>query len=216
VPEEMLHADYPHRYWLAAQKDGYSGVGLLSKTKPLSVEFGFRSKDGEEHDQDGRLITVEFDSFYLLNAYVPNAGRKLVTLDKRMRWDPMFRSYVEKLDKKKPVIICGDMNVAHNEIDLKNPKTNKRNAGFTQEERDGFTELLGAGFVDSFRHFYPKKEGAYTFWTYMMNSRAKNTGWRLDYFLVSERLAPRLADCAIRNQVYGSDHCPLTLLLENP
>jgi len=216
VPEEMLHADYPHRYWLAAQKDGYSGVGLLSKTKPLSVEFGFRSKDGEEHDQDGRLITVEFDSFYLINAYVPNAGRKLVTLDKRMRWDPMFRSYVEKLDKKKPVIICGDMNVAHNEIDLKNPKTNKRNAGFTQEERDGFSQLLKAGFVDTFRHFYPKKENAYTFWTYMMNCRAKNVGWRLDYILCSERLVPKLADCIIRDQVFGSDHCPLTLMLERP
>jgi len=216
VPTEMLLKEYPHRYWLAAEKDGYSGVGLLSKIKPLSVEFGFRTEEGKEHDQEGRLITAEYDSFYLLNTYVPNAGRKLVTLDKRMRWDPMFRSYVEDLDKKKPVIICGDMNVAHNEIDLKNPKTNKKNAGFTQEERDGFSQLLKAGFSDSFRHFYPKKENAYTFWTYMMNCRAKNVGWRLDYILVSDRLLPKLADCVIRDQVFGSDHCPLTLLLEKP
>ena len=169
-----------------------------------------------------------------------NVSVGLVTLDKRMEWDPMLRKHVENLDKEKPVIICGDMNVAHQEIDLKNPKTNKKNAGFTQEERDGFTELLSAGFVDSyrldlspmliysykiwvnstwfkhFRHFYPKKEGAYTFWTYMMNCRAKNVGWRLDYFLVSSRLTSNIADCIIRDQVFGSDHCPIALLLDKP
>merc|ERR550525_501708 len=187
-------------------------MGLISKTKPLSVEYGFNlGKESAEHDCEGRLITAEFNKFYLVTAYVTNAGRKLVTLDKRMRWDLMFRGHVQKLDAKKPVIICGDMNVAHNEIDLKNPKGNKKNAGFTQEERDGFSELLKAGFADTFRHFYPKKEGAYTFWTYMMNCRAKNVGWRLDYILVSDRLLPRLADCIIRSEVMGSDHCPLSL-----
>merc|ERR1719192_43053 len=220
VPEELEdNKNYPHCYWFASKKDsgGYAGVGLLSKTKPLSVEFGFdNGKVGEEFDSEGRLITAEFDTYYLINTYVPNAGRGLVTLDKRMRWDPMFRKYLEELDKKKPVIICGDMNVVHNEIDLKNPKTNKRNAGFTQEERDGFSQLLKAGFVDTFRHFYPKKENAYTFWTYMMNCRAKNVGRRLDYILCSERLVPKLADCIIRDQVFGSDHCPLTLMLERP
>ena len=186
---------------------------MLSKTKPVSVTYGFEEGENiEDHNSEGRLITAEFDSYFLVTTYVPNAGRGLVTLDKRMEWDPLFRSHVENLDKKKPVIICGDMNVAHTEIDLKNPKTNKKNAGFTQEERDGFTGLLGAGFVDSFRHFYPKKEGAYTFWTYMMNSRAKNTGWRLDYFLVSERLVPKLADCVIRSEVYGSDPVSYTHL----
>jgi len=230
LPEEMKDlADYPHCYWLAAEKDGYSSVGsyrqilvyhttclgLLSKTEPLSVQYGFK-EDGEEHNREGRMITAEFDTFYLVTAYVPNAGRGLVTLDKRMDWDPRLREHVKALDKVKPVIICGDMNVAHKEIDLKNPKTNKKNAGFTQEERDGFTELLEAGFVDSFRHFYPEKKDAFTFWTYMMGCRAKNVGWRLDYFLVSSRLLPKVADSLVRDQVFGSDHCPITLLLEKP
>jgi len=216
LPEEMKDLpDYPYRYWLAAEKEGYSSVGLLSKTEPVSVEYGFK-EGGEEHNSEGRLITAEFSTFYLVTAYVPNAGRGLVTLDKRMDWDPRLREHLVALDKKKPVIVCGDMNVAHTEIDLKNPKTNKKNAGFTQEERDGFTELLGAGFEDSFRHFYPDKSDAYTFWTYMMGCRAKNVGWRLDYFLVSTRLLPKLADSIVRDQVFGSDHCPITLLLEKP
>jgi len=216
LPEEMKDlAEYPHCYWLAAEKEGYSSVGLLSKTKPLTVEFGFKT-GGEDHNSEGRLITAEFDTFYLVTTYVPNAGRGLVTLDKRMDWDPRLREHVNTLDKVKPVIICGDMNVAHKEIDLKNPKGNKKNAGFTQEERDGFTELLETGFVDSFRHFYPDKEGSYSFWTYMMNCRAKNVGWRLDYFIVSQRLVPKLADCLMREQVFGSDHCPITLLLQKP
>jgi len=216
VPAEMKDLkDYPFKYWLAAEKDGYSSVGLISKTKPLSVQYGF-DKKGEVHNSEGRMITAEFETFYLVTAYVPNAGRGLVTLDKRMDWDPLFREHLTELDKVKPVIICGDLNVAHKEIDLKNPKTNKKNAGFTQEERDGFSDLLEAGFVDSFRHFYPEQENAYTFWTYMMNCRAKNVGWRLDYFLSSTRLLPSLADSLIRDQVYGSDHCPITLLLEKP
>jgi len=213
VPEEFKPDDYPHRYWLAAEKDGYSGVALLSKEKPLKVNYGFGDK---EHDDEGRVITAEFDTFYLVTTYVPNAGRKLVTLDKRMDWDPKFREYVKGLDSVKPVVVCGDMNVAHSEIDLKNPKTNKKNAGFTPEERDGFTALLGEGFVDTFRHFYPDKKETYTFWTYMMGCRAKNVGWRLDYMLVSSRLLDSVADCIHRDQVLGSDHCPITLLLNKP
>merc|ERR1712059_104513 len=201
-------------YWLAAEKDGYSGVGSVSKTEPLSVKYGFQgSKEGDQHNSEGRLITAEYPGFYLVTTYVPNAGRKLVTLDKRLDWDPMFRQHVTELDKVKPVIICGDMNVAHQEVDLKNPKTNKKNAGFTQEERDGFSELLDQGFVDTFRQLNPDKKDAFTFWTYMMNCRAKNVGWRLDYFLVSTRLMDSVADCVIRDKVFGSDHCPITLLL---
>jgi len=213
VPDEFKPAEYPHRYWLAAEKDGYSGVALLAKEKPLKVDYGFGDK---EHDGEGRVITAEFETFYLVTTYVPNAGRKLVTLDKRMDWDPKFREYVKGLDAVKPVVVCGDMNVAHSEIDLKNPKTNKKNAGFTQEERDGFTTLLGEGFVDTFRHFYPDKKETYTFWTYMMGCRAKNVGWRLDYMLVSSRLLDSVADCIHRDQVLGSDHCPITLLLNKP
>jgi len=216
LPEEMKNLkEYPHCYWLGAEKDGYSSVGLLSKTEPLSVQYGYQ-EGGEEHNKEGRMITAEFPTYYLVTVYVPNAGRGLVTLDKRLDWDPRLKEHVKALDEKKPVIICGDMNVAHKEIDLKNPKTNKKNAGFTQEERDGFTELLEAGFEDSFRHFYPDQADAYTFWTYMMGCRAKNVGWRLDYFLVSKRLLPKLADNIVRDQVFGSDHCPITLLLEMP
>jgi len=213
APEEFKTKAYPNRYWVAAKKDGYSGVALLSKEKPLNVEYGLGDK---EHDDEGRVITAEFADFYVVTAYVPNAGRKLVTLDKRMDWDPKFRNHVKALDAKKPVIICGDLNVAHKEIDLKNPKTNTRSAGFTQEERDGFSTLLGEGFVDTFRHFYPDKKETYTFWTYMMNCRAKNVGWRLDYMLVSERLLDNVADCIHRDKVFGSDHCPITMLLSEP
>jgi len=214
LPSEVKDLkDYPYTYWLAAEKDGYSGVGLLSKSEPLSVKYGF-GEEGEEHNKEGRLITAEFPAFYLVTAYVTNAGKKLVTLDKRMDWDIKFRSHLSKLDKIKPVVICGDMNVAHQEIDLKNPKTNKKNAGFTQEERDGFTELLELGFTDTFRQLNPEKEFAYTFWTYMMNCRAKNVGWRLDYFLVSNRMSANVVDSLIRDQVFGSDHCPIVLLLD--
>merc|ERR1712098_537025 len=213
LPQEMKEIKgYPYCYWLAAKKDGYSGVGLVSKTEPISVKYGF--DDDSDHDDEGRLISAEFDSHYVVTTYVPNAGRGLVTLDKRMEWDPLFRKHVENLDKLKPVIICGDMNVAHQEIDLKNPKTNKKNAGFTQEERDGFTQLIGAGFTDTFRQMNPEKEFAYTFWTYMMNCRDKNVGWRLDYFLVSNRMSANVVDSLIRDQVFGSDHCPIVLLLD--
>ena len=164
---EALDSEYPYKYWHSSTaKEGYSGVAMFSKREPISVEYGLGE---EEFDSEGRLITAEFASFYLLTTYVPNAGRKLVTLDKRMKWDPLLKNHMKVLDKKKPVVLCGDLNVAHLEIDLANPKTNKKNAGFTKEERDGFTELLASGFTDTFRHFYPKKEKAYTFWTYMMN-----------------------------------------------
>ncbi len=205
---------YPHQYWFAAQKEGYSGVALLSKTKPTSVERGLGVDGSDEFDDEGRIITAEFPAFHLVATYVPNAGRKLVTLDKRMEWDPLLRSHVKKLDESKPVVLCGDMNVAHLEIDLANPKTNRKNAGFTQEERDGFTALLDEGFVDAYRHFYPDKEKAYTFWTYMMNCRAKNVGWRLDYFVVSKRFVDEsVCDVVIRDQIFGSDHCPTTIFL---
>jgi len=216
LPDEMKGLeDYPHQYWLAAKQDGYSSVGLLTKEKPVSVEYGL-GEGADQHNDEGRIITAEFDTFYLVTAYVPNAGRKLVTLDKRLDWDPRFLEHLVRLDKKKPVVICGDLNVAHKEIDLRNPKTNSKNAGFTKEEREGFTKLLEAGFVDTYRHFNPTKTDAYSFWTYMMNCRAKNVGWRLDYFLVSERLVPKLADSVMRDQVFGSDHCPITIMLEKP
>jgi len=218
LPEEFLHlASHPHAYWLAAEKEGYSGVGLLSKTEPLSVRFGFGTEvaGSAEHDSEGRLITAEFPAFFLVTAYVPNAGRGLPTLPKRLRWDPMFRQHLAELDKTKPVVVCGDLNVAHQEIDLKNPKTNKRNAGFTQEEREGMTELLELGLVDTFRHLHPEEQ-QFTFWTYMMGCRAKGVGWRLDYFLVSRRLLERVEECHVRGQVFGSDHCPITLMLQPP
>lgn len=186
-------------------------MAIYSRTMPYDVKYGLGDA---EMDEDGRMITAEYSTFYLINVYVPNAGRGLVNLDKRMRWDKLFKAYVKQLDAKKPVIICGDMNVAHNEIDLANPKTNKRNAGFTQEERDGLTSLLeDAGLVDTFRTLYPTKEKSYTFWTYMGNARAKNVGWRLDYFITSERLVPKVVDSVIRSEVLGSDHCPITLFL---
>lgn len=167
----------------------------------------------EEHDKEGRVITAEFTSFFLVTAYVPNAGRGLVRLDYRKTWDVDFRAYLSNLDSRKPLVLCGDLNVAHQEIDLKNPKGNRKNAGFTPEEREGFSQLLAAGFTDSFRELYPEQTNAYTFWTYMMNSRAKNVGWRLDYFVLSAALLPSLCDSKIRNTAMGSDHCPITLHL---
>jgi len=210
LPEEMKKVEDYHAYWLSGDKDGYSGVGILSKKEPVSVKYGI---DISEHDTEGRVITAEYEQFYLVAAYVPNAGRGLVRLEYRMKWDEDFRAYLKKLDSLKPVILCGDLNVAHEEIDLANPKTNKKNAGFTKEEREGFTTLLGEGFVDSFRRLYPDVTGAYTFWTYMMNARAKNVGWRLDYFVLSEKLCDKLCDNVIRKDVFGSDHCPITLFL---
>ncbi|XP_052758701.1 DNA-(apurinic or apyrimidinic site) endonuclease isoform X2 [Galleria mellonella] len=210
LPNEVTNLPGYHAYWLCSDKDGYAGVGIYTTKLAMNVTYGLQN---EELDNEGRIITAEYEHFYLICTYVPNAGRNLVTLPKRLQWNEEFRKYVNELDKKKPVIICGDMNVAHNEIDLANPKTNKKNAGFTIEERTGMTDLLGDGFVDTYRHLYPDKTGAYTFWTYMMNSRAKNVGWRLDYFIVSQRFLPSLCDNVIRGGVYGSDHCPISLFL---
>ncbi|CAH0628654.1 unnamed protein product [Chrysodeixis includens] len=210
LPSEIANPPGYHAYWLAGDKDGYAGVGIYTTKLAISVVYGLQN---EELDSEGRIITAEYEQFYLICTYVPNSGRKLVTLPKRLQWNEEFRRHVKELDKKKPVIICGDMNVSHKEIDLANPKTNRKNAGFTDEERAGMTDLLGDGFVDTFRHLYPEKVGAYTFWTYMSNSRSRNVGWRLDYFIMSERLLPALCDNVIREKVYGSDHCPLTLFL---
>ncbi|XP_033105216.1 DNA-(apurinic or apyrimidinic site) lyase-like isoform X2 [Anneissia japonica] len=187
-----------HNYWYAAEQAGYAGTGIMSKVKPLNVTYGIGC---EQHDKEGRVITAEYDKFYLVTSYVPNAGKKLVRLAYREEWDKDFRNYLVDLDKKKPVILCGDLNVAHNEIDLANPKSNRnKTAGFTDQERQGFTDLLAAGFIDSYRHFYPQKTAEYSFWTYMMNARAKNTGWRLDYFVVSEKLKPNICDSVIRTK----------------
>ncbi|XP_063635841.1 DNA-(apurinic or apyrimidinic site) endonuclease [Cydia splendana] len=210
LPDEIANLPGYHAYWQGSDTEGYAGVGIYTTKLAISVQYGLGN---EELDADGRMITAEYEQFYLICTYVPNAGRKLVTLPKRLQWNDEFRKYVKALNEKKPVIICGDMNVAHNEIDLANPKANKRNAGFTPEERAGMTDLLGDGLVDSYRHLRPDDTGAYTFWTYMSNARAKNVGWRLDYFLLSERLLPSLCDSVIRSEVYGSDHCPITLFL---
>lgn len=195
---------------ISGSKEGYAGVALYSKKKPLSVTFGLGVP---EHDQDGRVITAEYDEFYLINCYTPNSGRGLVTLPKRLLWNKEFLKYLQKLDGKKPLILTGDLNVSHQEIDLARPKSNTRSAGFTQEERDDFTELLSKGFIDTFRELYPDKEGAYSYWTYMGNARAKNVGWRLDYFVISERLRPNLCDNVMRSEVLGSDHCPVVLTM---
>ena len=205
--------DFPgyEEYWNSAEKKGYAGTAIFTKIKPLSVSYDMGIV---EHDQEGRVITAEFDDFYLINVYTPNSQRELARLDYRMQWEDAFRAYVKQLDEKKPVIICGDLNVAHKEIDLKNYKTNHKNAGFTDEERAKMTELLEAGFIDSFRHLYPDKEGIYTWWSYMFKAREKNAGWRIDYFVVSNRLADRISDSLIYTDIMGSDHCPVGLILK--
>lgn len=208
-------ADVPmegyHEYWCSAEKKGYSGTAVFTKQEPLSVRYGLGI---DVHDHEGRAITVEYEGFYLVCVYVPNSQDELKRLDYRMQWEDDFRAYVKGLDAVKPVVICGDMNVAHEEIDLKNPKTNRRNAGFSDEERAKMTELIGAGFTDTFRHFYPGLTGAYSWWSYRFKAREKNAGWRIDYFLVSDRLMPRVAKAGILNDVFGSDHCPVTLEIE--
>ena len=204
-------ADGYHQAWNYAEKKGYSGTAIFTKEKPISETLGMGI---EEHDSEGRVITLEFEGFYMVTVYTPNAKRELARLDYRMEWEDAFRQYVEALDQEKPVIICGDMNVAHKEIDLKNDKTNHRNAGFTDEERGKFTDLLDAGFVDTFRHVYPDAEGKYTWWSYMFNARANNSGWRIDYFVVSERLRDRIQDVVIHSDVMGSDHCPVELIID--
>lgn len=200
-----------HEYWNSAEKKGYSGTAVFSQQEPISVSYGLGI---EEHDHEGRVITAEYEDFYLVCVYTPNAQRGLTRLDYRMVWEDCFREYVLKLDAVKPVIICGDLNVAHKEIDLKNFKTNVGNAGFTYEERGKMTELLEAGFVDSFRYLYPDKEGAYSWWSYMFKAREKNAGWRIDYFLVSAKLADRIEEAVIYADVLGSDHCPVGLVLK--
>jgi len=209
-PEQAPQAEGYHEYWHSAEKKGYSGTAVFSKTEPLSVTFGLGM---EEHDHEGRVITAEYPGFYLVTVYTPNAQDELKRLDYRMQWDDAFRDYVCALDQKKPVVICGDMNVAHQEIDLKYPKTIRRNAGFTDEERGKMTELLGAGFADTFRRLNPELAGAYSWWSYRFRAREKNAGWRIDYFLVSERLMPKVRDARILSDVFGSDHCPVLLEL---
>lgn len=200
-----------HQYWNYAVKKGYSGVAVFSKKEPISVTYGLGI---EEHDQEGRVITLEFDEFFYVTAYVPNSQDKNARLDYRVMWEDAMRVYLLELDKKKPVIFCGDLNVAHNEIDLKNPKPNIGNAGFTYEERGKFAELLKSGFVDSFRYFYPDLQGAYSWWSYRFSARKNNAGWRIDYFVVSERIKERMTGAAIHSDVMGSDHCPVELSIE--
>ena len=199
-----------HQYWNSAEKKGYSGTALFTRTEPLSVTCGIGMP---EHDTEGRVITAEYEDFFLVCCYTPNAQRELTRLAYRMAWEDAFRAYLKGLDGKKPVILCGDLNVAHQDIDLKNFKSNRGNAGFTDEERGKMTELLSAGFTDTFRWLYPEAAGAYSWWSYMYHAREKNAGWRIDYFIVSDRLRERIADSRIRPEVMGSDHCPIELEL---
>ena len=213
MQKEQAEFEFPgyHEFWNSAEKKGYSGTAVFSKTKPLSVKYDMGIA---EHDHEGRVITVEFPEFNLVNVYTPNSKRELERLDYRMAWEDAFQNYVKELDKMKPVIICGDLNVAHEEIDLKNPKTNHHNAGFTDEERAKLTQFLKKGFIDSFRYFYPDKTGIYSWWSYMFQVRKKNAGWRIDYFLVSDKLKAKMQDAEIYTDVMGSDHCPIGLLLK--
>jgi exodeoxyribonuclease III len=206
-----LEIDGYHQYWNYAEKKGYSGTAVFTRIEPLKVSYGLNI---EEHDKEGRVITLEFENFYMVTVYTPNSKEKLARLEYRMTWEDAFRSYIKGLDKIKPVILCGDLNVAHNEIDLKNPKTNRLNAGFSDEERSKFSELLGAGFIDTYRYFYPDKEGAYSWWSYRFSAREKNAGWRIDYFCASERLKDKLISADIHFSVLGSDHCPVELIVE--
>ena len=198
-------------YWNSAEKKGYSGTVVVSKIKPINVTYGLGK---EEHDKEGRIITLEFEKFYLVNCYTTNSKRELERLDYRMIWEDEVRSYLKELDKMKPVVYCGDLNVAHNEIDLKNPSSNHHNAGFTNEERAKMTELLNAGFIDTFRYKYPKKTGAYSWWSYMFHARENNAGWRIDYFIVSDSIKDKIEDAKILSDVMGSDHCPVELDLK--
>ena len=207
---QILFKDY-YSYWNSAVKKGYSGTAVFSKIKPLNVTYGIGI---EEHDQEGRVITLDFEKFYLVNCYTPNSKRQLERLTYRMVWEDEFRKYLLKLNACKPVILCGDLNVAHNEIDLKNPKTNHKNAGFTDEERQKMTQLLSAGFIDSFRYLYPEKKDCYSWWSYMANAREKNIGWRIDYFIVSKSIKKKIKDSFILQEILGSDHCPVGIEIE--
>ncbi len=209
----QLELDLPgyYQYWNSAEKKGYSGTAIFSKYEPIAVTYGLMQ---EVHNHEGRVITLELEQFYLVTVYTPNAQDGLARLDYRMQWEDDFRAYLLELNKTKPVVVCGDLNVAHEEIDLKNPKTNRKNAGFSDEERGKMTELLGAGFIDTFRHFYPDLTEAYSWWSYRFKAREKNAGWRIDYFIVSEQLQPNLKSASIHSDIFGSDHCPVELQLE--
>ena len=213
LQEGQISLELPgyHQYWNYAEKKGYSGTAVFTKEEPLSVSYGIGI---EEHDHEGRVITLEFPAFYLITVYTPNSQDGLKRLEYRMRWEDAFLSYIKELDEKKPVIYCGDLNVAHQEIDLKNPKTNRRNPGFTDEERGKMTTVLSSGFLDSFRFFYPELKNIYSWWSYRFHARDKNVGWRIDYFVVSEKLKNRMADASIHTEIFGSDHCPVELDLK--
>lgn len=200
-----------HQYWNYAEKKGYSGTAIFTKKEPISVTYGLGV---EEHDKEGRVITLEFENFFMITVYTPNSQEALARLDYRMKWEDDFKEYLLKLDKIKPVIVCGDLNVAHKEIDLKNPKTNRKNAGFSDEEREKMSNLLESGFIDTFRYFYPELTGAYSWWSYRFNARKNNAGWRIDYFIVSQRLKDYLIDAEIHKDTLGSDHCPVVLKLK--
>lgn len=200
-----------YAYWNYAEKKGYSGTAIFSKEKPLNVTYGIGI---EEHDKEGRVITLEFDNYYMVTVYTPNSQNGLARLEYRMKWEDDFRNYLKTLEQTKPVVMCGDLNVAHEEIDLKNPKTNRKNAGFSDEERAKMTELLAAGFIDTFRYFYPDKTGEYSWWSYRFNARKNNAGWRIDYFIVSDALKERLISASIHQEIFGSDHCPVELELK--
>lgn len=208
----QLELDLPgyEQYWNFAQKKGYSGTAVFTRHTPLSVQYGVGVED---LDTEGRLITLEYEKFYLVTCYTPNAQRELARIDHRLRWEEALRSYLVSLDQRKPVVYCGDLNVAHNEIDLKNPKSNRGNAGFSDEERGAFSQLLECGFTDSFRHLYPDRTDAYSWWSYMFSAREKNVGWRIDYFVVSTSIASKIAEATIHPEIYGSDHCPVGLEL---
>ncbi len=210
ISEGQLELELPgyFQYWNYAEKKGYSGTAVFTKHEPVSVSLGMGV---EEHDHEGRLITLEYENFYLIDGYIPNAQNELKRIDYRMRWEDDFREYILNLSEKKPVIYCGDLNVAHQEIDLKNPKTNRGNAGFSDEERGRFSKLLEAGFTDCFRYLYPDKEGAYTWWSYRMRAREKDVGWRIDYFIVSDAIKDNVKEFKIHKEVMGSDHCPVEL-----
>ena len=210
LQEGQISLDLPgyQQFWCCAEKKGYSGTAIFAKRTPLSVAYGVGVP---ELDTEGRLITLEYENFYLVTCYTPNAQKELARIDHRMAWDEAFRGYLAQLDAKKPVIICGDLNVAHQEIDLKNPKSNRKSAGFSDQERESFTKTLSLGFTDSFRHLYPDAVGAYTWWSYMFKAREKNAGWRIDYFLTSNRVAPQITAATIHSEILGSDHCPVGL-----
>uniref|UniRef100_UPI003FEF15A1 exodeoxyribonuclease III n=1 Tax=Agathobacter sp. TaxID=2021311 RepID=UPI003FEF15A1 len=213
LQEGQINLDLPgyYQYWNYAVKKGYSGTAIFARLEPLAVSYGLNIP---EHDTEGRVITLEYDNFYLVTCYTPNSQNELARLSYRMQWEDAFRSYLIELDQKKPVILCGDLNVAHEEIDLKNPKTNHKNAGFSNEERNKMTELLASGFTDTFRHFYPDTENIYSWWSYRFKAREKNAGWRIDYFITSKRLDTQLKGATIHTDIFGSDHCPIELTID--